>query len=148
MFHNIVLMFCSVNEREYQNEHSVFGCIDGVDKLCNELERCEQTPTEICESRNAGSNKEYDELGRCDPISTSICDSTEEVSLKYIHMHIRIYEAKKSHVELIVALSNLHEIQPCASHVCNCDDIDIYPNDKWTKVVCTYKYYKISLFLI
>ena len=34
---------------------------------------------------------------------------------------------------------NLHQFQPRATQVCNCDDIWLDPNKKWRKFVCTYK---------
>ena len=36
----------------------------------------------------------------------------------------------------------LHQIQPIATQVWNCDKIGLDPNVKWRKVVCTYKYFK------
>ena len=37
---------------------------------------------------------------------------------------------------------DLHQIQPIATQVWNCDKIGLDPNVKWRKVVCTYKYFK------
>ena len=36
---------------------------------------------------------------------------------------------------------DLHQIQPRATQVCNCDEIGFDPNGKWRKVVFTYKYF-------
>ena len=33
----------------------------------------------------------------------------------------------------------LHQIQPRATQVWNCDEIGFDPNGKWRKIVCTYK---------
>ena len=37
---------------------------------------------------------------------------------------------------------DLHQIQPRATQVWNCDEIGFDPNGKWCKVVCTYKYFQ------
>ena len=37
---------------------------------------------------------------------------------------------------------DLHQIQPKATPVWNCDEIGFDPNGKWRKVVCTYKYFQ------
>ena len=37
---------------------------------------------------------------------------------------------------------DLHQIQPRATQVRNCDEIGLDPNGKWRKVVCTYKYFQ------
>ena len=37
---------------------------------------------------------------------------------------------------------DLHQIQPRATQVWNCEEIGFDPNGKWRKVVCTYKYYQ------
>ena len=37
---------------------------------------------------------------------------------------------------------DLHQIQPRATQVLNCDEIGFDPNGKWLKVVCTYKYFQ------
>ena len=34
---------------------------------------------------------------------------------------------------------DLHQIQPRATQVWNCDEIGFEPNGKWPKVVCNYK---------
>ena len=34
---------------------------------------------------------------------------------------------------------DLHQIQPRATQVWNCDEIGLDSNSKWRKVVCTYK---------
>ena len=36
--------------------------------------------------------------------------------------------------------SDLNDIQTRAAHVWNCDEVDFYPNGRWSKVVCTYKF--------
>ena len=36
---------------------------------------------------------------------------------------------------------DLHQIQPRATQVWNCDEIGLDPNGKWRKVLCTYKYF-------
>ena len=36
---------------------------------------------------------------------------------------------------------NLHQIQPRAIQVWNCDEIGFDPNGKWHKVVCTYNFF-------
>ena len=38
--------------------------------------------------------------------------------------------------------TNLHQIQPRATQVWNCDEIGFYPYGKWHKVVCTYKFFQ------
>ena len=38
--------------------------------------------------------------------------------------------------------ADLHQIQPRATQVWNCDEIGFDPNGKWSKVVCTYKYFQ------
>ena len=42
---------------------------------------------------------------------------------------------------------NLHQIQPLATQVWNCDKIGLDPNVKWHKVVCTYRYFKSKIML-
>ena len=37
---------------------------------------------------------------------------------------------------------DLHQIQPRATQVWNCDEIGLDPNGKWRNVVCTYKYFQ------
>ena len=37
---------------------------------------------------------------------------------------------------------DLHQIQPTATQVWNCDEIGFDPNSKWQKVVCTYKFFQ------
>ena len=41
-----------------------------------------------------------------------------------------------------IAPPDLHQIQPRATQVWNCDEIGFDPNGKWRKVVCTYKYFQ------
>ena len=36
----------------------------------------------------------------------------------------------------------LHQIQPRATQVWNCDEIGLNPNGKWRNIVCTYKYFQ------
>ena len=38
--------------------------------------------------------------------------------------------------------TDLHQIQPRATQVWNCDEIGFDSNSKWRKVVCTYKYFQ------
>ena len=37
---------------------------------------------------------------------------------------------------------NLHQIQPRATQVWDCNEIGFDPNSKWHKVVCTYKFFQ------
>ena len=37
---------------------------------------------------------------------------------------------------------DLHQIQPRATQVWNCDEIGFDPNGKWHKIVCTYKFFQ------
>ena len=37
---------------------------------------------------------------------------------------------------------DLHQIQPRATQLWNCDEIGLDPNGKWHKVVCTYKFFR------
>ena len=43
---------------------------------------------------------------------------------------------------ITIVTPDLHQIQPRATQVWNCDEIGFNPNGKWRKVVCTYKYFQ------
>ena len=53
-------------------------------------------------------------------------------------------EVFKSIDELIVIPKDLDLIQPRADQVCSVDEIGIDPDSKWTRIVCTYKWYNIA----
>ena len=40
---------------------------------------------------------------------------------------------------------DLNDIQPRATQVWNCDEIWFYPNGRWNKVICTYKFFQGEL---
>ena len=43
---------------------------------------------------------------------------------------------------IIIFPTDLHQIQPRAAQVWNCDEIGFDPNGKCHKVVCTYKFFQ------
>ena len=38
--------------------------------------------------------------------------------------------------------SDLNDIQPRATRLCNCDEVGFGPNRIWSKVICTYKFFE------
>ena len=43
---------------------------------------------------------------------------------------------------IMIVPPDLHQVQPRATHVWNCDEIGFDPNDICHKVVCTYKLFQ------
>ena len=75
-----------------------------------------------------------------DLMLTSISDHEDinKVSKTKLISHGNHHNKYPFQVRTIV-LPDLHQIQLRATQVCNCDEIGLDPNDKWRKVVCTYK---------
>ena len=64
-----------------------------------------------------------------------------KVSETTVNLHDNQHNEFPLQVRTIVP-PDLHQIQPRATQVWNCDEIGFEPNGKWHKVVCTYKYFK------
>ena len=72
------------------------------------------------------------------------CETTtlaiDELPKTRVKQLITIEEAIKNVKELMSTPTDLHLIQPRASQVWNCDEIGLDPNEKRSKIVCTYKW--------
>ena len=64
-----------------------------------------------------------------------------KVSKKTVNSHDNNHNTFNFQVRTIVP-PKLHQIQPRATQVWNCDEIWFDPNGKWRKVVRTYKLFK------
>ena len=71
---------------------------------------------------------------------TSMSDHEDinKVSKTTVNSHENHHNEYPFQVRTIVP-PDLHQIQPRATQVWNCDEIWFDPNGKWRKVVCTYK---------
>ena len=74
---------------------------------------------------------------------TSMSDHEDinKVGETIVNSHENHHNKYPFQVQMIVP-PDLHQIQPRATQVWNCDEIGLDPNGKWCKVVCTYKYFQ------
>ena len=74
---------------------------------------------------------------------TSMSDQEyiNKVIKKILNSHENHHNEFPLQVRMIVP-PNLHQIQPRANRVWNCDEIGLNSNGKWRKVVCIYNYFQ------
>ena len=51
-------------------------------------------------------------------------------------------EKNQPFLKKMITPSDLNDIQPTSTQVCNCDEIGFDPNQIWNKVMCTYKFFQ------
>ena len=73
--------------------------------------------------------------------SMSYHEDINKVSETTVNPHENHHNEFPLQVRTIVP-PDLHQIQPRATQVWNCDEIGFDPNGKWRKVVCAYKYFQ------
>ena len=74
------------------------------------------------------------------------CQNTEKptklTKISKIHV-IRMIKINLYCKKMIIP-SYLNDIQPRSTQVWNCDEVGFDPNGIWSKVICTYKFFKVN----
>ena len=74
---------------------------------------------------------------------TSVSDHKEmnKVSKTTVNLHANHQNEFTFQLRTILP-TNIHQIQPRSTQVCNCDEIGFEPNGKYHKFLCAYKFFQ------